>query len=606
MNKTTKTASTSPLPGIATMSNPNPIPAILFLAACLTFAPNAPAEPQIFSDDFQTATTYNYDSLVNSCTTTEKPKWSIVNIIDGLPYDERLVSGGGRLLLSNWRFLSHNSGTVSNLHRMEAAYVGRTGSFCDSSNPYVPTPEPGSGVSNLAFTHDDLCILGGFQFNRFQQATQNLPRATGPVNPFDLNPDMHWGLQYGPDGAPGIAGMDDDGDGSTDNDPNCDYGLDGCPGDCNFDDDGNGVVDDAGDTFGVLDGNPIGCNQNNDQGTDDSLFTSASSFQRVAEYLATGPDGCPGNCGVDDDGNGITDVTDVPTFHETGIDDDSDGTTDEFGELGAPQPDLTELGWPSSDDSDDIPGEQGFFITMRAFNVAGPTAGGRFVGVVVNPPNPDHQFALVNSTSGYTYTFEDEADEIGPGFYAKDTRYNYTFCAEGSSYGAQLWIGDDMANPVETLGPKLITGHGNKSSDFSVAIVSFQDQHGIFTPIQNFEIRGNQNFCDSFWVVENATLSSLPDELLDPDGDALPNHCDLCDEVFNPVHDAVFDCNDFAFFAACFNKAGNPPRGGCSPEQIAAYHADHDNDIDGVDFAKFAQCFNGAGNPPRATGCPQN
>ena len=31
----------------------------------------------------------------------------------------------------------------------------------------------------------------------------------------------------------------------------------------------------------------------------------------------------------------------------------------------------------------------------------------------------------------------------------------------------------------------------------------------------------------------------------------------------------------------------------------------NDNDVDGADFAKFANCFNKAGNPPRSLGCPQ-
>jgi hypothetical protein len=70
--------------------------------------------------------------------------------------------------------------------------------------------------------------------------------------------------------------------------------------------------------------------------------------------------------------------------------------------------------------------------------------------------------------------------------------------------------------------------------------------------------------------------------------------------------DGDVDGSDFAFFSACFNKAGNPPRGGCAPHQVEAFDFDHDNDIDGVDFTKFAQCYNSAGNPPRTLACPQN
>jgi hypothetical protein len=64
--------------------------------------------------------------------------------------------------------------------------------------------------------------------------------------------------------------------------------------------------------------------------------------------------------------------------------------------------------------------------------------------------------------------------------------------------------------------------------------------------------------------------------------------------------DGDVDGVDFAKFAACFNKAGNPPRtSGCSAEAAALMDTDGDGDVDGVDFAKFANCFNGAGNPPK-------
>jgi len=71
--------------------------------------------------------------------------------------------------------------------------------------------------------------------------------------------------------------------------------------------------------------------------------------------------------------------------------------------------------------------------------------------------------------------------------------------------------------------------------------------------------------------------------------------------------DGDVDGNDFGVFAACFNKAGRPPRKrGCSPWQAAAFDSDGDGDLDGIDFGAFAACFNGAGNPPRTLGCPQN
>jgi hypothetical protein len=64
---------------------------------------------------------------------------------------------------------------------------------------------------------------------------------------------------------------------------------------------------------------------------------------------------------------------------------------------------------------------------------------------------------------------------------------------------------------------------------------------------------------------------------------------------------------DFAQFAQCFNKAGNPPRTlGCPVWVAHQVDSDDDGDVDGVDFAKFAQCFNKAGNPPRTLGCPEH
>jgi hypothetical protein len=78
----------------------------------------------------------------------------------------------------------------------------------------------------------------------------------------------------------------------------------------------------------------------------------------------------------------------------------------------------------------------------------------------------------------------------------------------------------------------------------------------------------------------------------------------------DPIVDADTDCDDdvdgvdFAKFAQCFNKAGNPPRTlGCSTWAADQLDFDDDNDVDGVDFAKFAICFNKAGNPPRTNGC---
>jgi hypothetical protein len=69
--------------------------------------------------------------------------------------------------------------------------------------------------------------------------------------------------------------------------------------------------------------------------------------------------------------------------------------------------------------------------------------------------------------------------------------------------------------------------------------------------------------------------------------------------------DGDVDGIDFSIFAACYNKAGNPPRTlFCEPEDRIAFDTDGDGDIDGIDFAQFANCFNAAGNPPRCNDPP--
>jgi len=70
--------------------------------------------------------------------------------------------------------------------------------------------------------------------------------------------------------------------------------------------------------------------------------------------------------------------------------------------------------------------------------------------------------------------------------------------------------------------------------------------------------------------------------------------------------DGDVDGVNFAIFASCFNKAGNPPRTlGCNALNSVRFDFDNDRDVDGVDFAVFSACFNKAGNPPRTAGCPQ-
>jgi hypothetical protein len=374
--------------------------------------------------------------------------------------------------------------------------------------------------------------------------------------------------------------------------------------------------------------------------------------------------GAPGLCGIDDDGNGITDITDVPGVPE--LDDDRDGTTDEVGEFQLDQGDLG-MGL----DSDDIAGDQGFLIAMRG-DFGNTTLEG-YVGLLVNPNEETVQFAISETSQFFSHHIIRETDELGIEFYQPNVHYNFTFCATGSIYAAQLWIKGDDANILATLDPKEDTNHLNKSIHTDVAIITFQDQHGLLTPVQNQEILPNTYFCNKFWVVEDPDLGDsgqtiyFPDRE-DPEPDGIPNFCDNCPDDANPdqadddtdtvgnvcdncvsigppdsanptqqdadadgtgdpcdvcpanapmqhpdfVHDAYADLDqdcdvdgtEYAVFASCFNGAGNPPRTlGCTTGQAETFDTDDDNDVDGVDFAKFASCFNGAGKPARVSGC---
>jgi hypothetical protein len=496
------------------------------------------AAPKSFVDDFQTVTTYNHQTYVDACAGT-LPDWSIQTMLDAQTNYERAVRGGGKLRVSNWNY---DNTFIPGVGRIEAIYVGWAGGI------EACLGEPPSGRSNMQFTHSDLCVYGGVEFNRFQLTSQQVP-------------DQDNGGQFGPDLKPGIAGVDDDGNGTTDEDPNCDLGDDGCYGDCGVDDDNNGKTDDPGDQHEIPPGG-YGC------GGDDQAFASGGPAR---EYLARGPDGKPGVAGIDDDGNGLTDLSDVPGFF--GVDDDADGATDEVGEV---QPDQNELGWPGSDDSDDINGDYLPAIFMQA-NI--PT--GSLIGLAMQLRGSAAQFSIQDVVA-FQINNLDGADEIGTGFYDAGVRYNYGVCASGTVYGAQLWTENDLANPVETLGPRVNTDHISLD-DAEVGVSTWQIQNALYSPIQNAMFTTNSTFGDSFQVLEG-NLTPIVAQDRDKDGDV--------------------DGVDFAIFASCFNKAGNTPRTlGCSAEDASAFDTDGDVDVDGVDFAVFASCFNKAGNPPRRLGC---
>ena len=114
------------------------------------------------------------------------------------------------------------------------------------------------------------------------------------------------------------------------------------------------------------------------------------------------------------------------------------------------------------------------------------------------------------------------------------------------------------------------------------------------------DLAGNPRFIDNIITPDTGNPGSAGPPIVDMGAHeapaTVPADIDLDGDV---------DGNDFAFFAACYNGSSNPPRGGCSAQQSAAFDFDDDNDIDGNDFVKFASCYNGPANPPRAGGgCP--
>ena len=66
-------------------------------------------------------------------------------------------------------------------------------------------------------------------------------------------------------------------------------------------------------------------------------------------------------------------------------------------------------------------------------------------------------------------------------------------------------------------------------------------------------------------------------------------------------NDGDVDGNDFGDFAACFNKAGNPPR--CEYGEAVMFDADADGDVDNADFFVFLECFNKTGRPYKNDWC---
>jgi hypothetical protein len=286
-----------------------------------------------------------------------------------------------------------------------------------------------------------------------------------------------------------------------------------------------------------------------------------------------GPDGKAGVAGVDDDGNGVTD--EFPTIGRPGTDDDADGTTDESDEVV-----LDELGERNNgDDADDELGRgaQSFWLNANI---------GALSGILINvdPGSGGGNIFSIRDFITLSESSVEGSDEAGSNFYVAEQDYGFVWCVSNSCYGAQMWIGDDVANPAETLGPVIRTGH-NGPDAHEVVVGASQFGSGVVAILERWPLRTNEIYDDKFWVIEGDHSPTVtPPQDRDKDGDV--------------------DGVDFAIFASCFNKAGNPPRTlGCTTADGEAFDTDNDGDVDGVDFAVFASCFNKAGNTPRAPGC---
>jgi hypothetical protein len=287
-----------------------------------------------------------------------------------------------------------------------------------------------------------------------------------------------------------------------------------------------------------------------------------------------GPDGKAGVAGVDDDGNGLTD--EFPTQGRPKTDDDGDGVTDEFDEVVLDE--LGERSAPGSDDADDVLGGGAEQIYGMRTNVG--TASGIYVGI--NPSSGGGNLFSISQYVAFDGSTVEGANELGVGFYQPGVNYGLVFCSSGTCYGAQLWIDDDVTNPVETLGPVINTEH----TGTELAMGGQQGGSALLHLMERLPVVTNQVYGDRFWAIEGAgnrpTVTVAQDR--DKDGDV--------------------DGVDFSIFASCFNKAGNPPRVvGCTSADATSMDADNDGDVDGVDFSVFASCFNKAGQTPRAPGC---
>jgi hypothetical protein len=215
--------------------------ALLALSIGLIVVP-AFGQPREWKDDFTTVTTYDSGSVYATCASPTAPstKYTLIEAFTGNPFNGRALSGGGKFIFTN-RSTAGVGGLRADLAAIGVVDFGQT---C----PDNPDPSPGASlITSEPFTSNNQCTYGGLQFTDWQLKF--------PPDTYEVR---------GSDGKCGVANVDDDLDGITDEDNEClacrptfvnggygnrngtgfQGGVDAAPGVAGVDDDANGIVDD--------------------------------------------------------------------------------------------------------------------------------------------------------------------------------------------------------------------------------------------------------------------------------------------------------------------------------------------------------------------------
>jgi len=449
------------------------------LLAALLVAP-AWSQPRQWVDDFLTVTTYDSASLLAPCYGGPGTKYTVLEGFTGDIFNEHAVSGDGSL-----RLTSRALDLGQYPSRIALAFVGWVGlsTGCPGEPPLMTGSE--------SFTSADLCMYGGFMFTPWHLRY-----------PEDRSVDG----TFGQDALPGIGGVDDDLDGTTDEEDespalrpspiNGGYGdpadpesypagQDARPGVANVDDDGNGVTDDIGET-----GDPAG-----DAGDDrQRIFLYAYMRADLASSSAIFVNIDPGA------GGGGEDAFSLRQF--IGLSEIVAETANEIG------PD--------------------FYTPYTQYNYAFCSSGTCFGaqlwtgGNIANP-----------------------AETLGPLVNSLHDSPTATLVALAAAHDARLYL-------------RQIAHCGNRNFSDSFWVISGDPI--VFYPSVSADFDGDRDVD----VQDFLTFSGCFNGALNPPTAACANgQADL-------DNDGDVDVNDFLSFSTCFNGALNRPRAACFPPDLTA------------------------------------